>query len=61
MKLRLAAIEARCRSELAAGDGVPSEDLRVLSESAGLQSKTLNGLRIEARRKLEAALSDALA
>lgn len=61
MKLRLAAIEATCRDELATGDCVPSRNLRVLAESAGLQSKTLDGLRIEAKRKLEAALADAFA
>lgn len=61
MNLRLAAIEATCRNELAAGDNMPSEDLRVLALSAGLQSTTLDELRKEAKRKLEVALAEALA
>lgn len=61
MKLLLVAIEATCRTELSAGKHVPSEDLQALAISAGLQSKTLDGLRLEAKRKFEAALSEAFA
>ena len=60
MNLRLVAIEATCRNELAAGDSVPSEHLRILAASAGLQSETLAALRVEARRKFEAALAGAI-
>ncbi|HEY0846884.1 MAG TPA: hypothetical protein VGE12_16055 [Noviherbaspirillum sp.] len=40
---------------------MPSEDLRALALSAGLQSTTLDELRKEAKRKLEVALAEALA
>lgn len=61
MYLRLIAIEAACRSELAAGNRFPSKTLRVLAESADLRSDTLEGLRIEAKKTLVAALPLALA
>lgn len=59
MNLRLAAIEATCRNQLASGESVPSLNLRVLAESAGLQSKTLEGLLSEAQRRLECAYRQA--
>lgn len=57
MRLRLVAIEATCRTELAAGSRTPSENLRAFAKSAGLQSVTLAALRREARTKLEAAFA----
>lgn len=55
------AIEAACRSEIAAGNRFPSKTLRVLAESADLRSDTLEGLRTEAKKTLVAALALALA
>jgi hypothetical protein len=57
MKLRLVAIEATCRTELAAGSRTPSENLQNLARSAGLISDTLAALKAEARTRLEAALA----
>ncbi|HYD94392.1 MAG TPA: hypothetical protein VEC01_03630 [Noviherbaspirillum sp.] len=57
MRLRLAAIEATCRDELAWGNEAPSKNLLELARSAGLASKTLPALRAEARSKLEAILA----
>jgi len=61
MKLRLVAIEATCRTELAAGSRTPSESLRILAKSAGLNSDTLAALRSEARTRLEIALASPFA
>lgn len=57
MRLRLVAIVAACQNELAAGVRFPSDDLRMLAATVGLQGKTLDDLRIEAKRKLEAAFA----
>lgn len=61
MKLRLVAIEAACKKERAAGERAPSDNLRTLANTAGLQSETLDALRLEAKLKLDAALADAMA